>query len=506
MSFINASWTDLPPEIRHRILDLLLYDGCSLAGFATVSREWQAVIEPYNFARINLTPSRLSHSGPILYRKSNHIRYIWFRLELQRYDCTVCAPEELALWGLNNIDNTFIANAFESLFSTLSQWKPNGDLVLDVSVYSLSDCEHWFKYLDFGPDIPPSECSFPLRHGEPSAWTPIDDPSHGWVAGRQETAPNHFAINKVFDEIMGEGPFEEREPEMQWWRGLPSVPAITGILLRQQTRRRWKPTALANMLTRFPNLKEICYEPWREWDGIQKCTDIHNKTLIESLAGGGNLRKLVVFENFNQHYPFKHFECDPIRVPNGVVSLKLARASLQLEMLSASFMIDASQFFKQARKQFLRWPNLTSLALTSRLLAPDASTTDIDGMLLDAAAAAENMPKLETMEIWNGRKGLAMLFRYQTARDGQSAIITLRGTSKLALRPAVVRVWDAVAFQHNHGRVVIMSSSIDAGIIRSHGDALCHLGLSTQVIRPVSLRQILKEHQTRAGGVFDGQM
>lgn len=64
---------------------------------------------------------------------------------------------------------------------------------------------------------------------------------------------------------MSEGPFDDEEPEMQWWRGLPFVPVVGVMLHRQQTRRRWKPVTLANMLTRFPNMKELCYEPWREW-------------------------------------------------------------------------------------------------------------------------------------------------------------------------------------------------------------------------------------------------
>lgn len=72
---------------------------------------------------------------------------------------------------------------------------------------------------------------------------------------------------------MGEGPFEDEEQEMQWWRTLPLVPAISAVLLRRQTRRRWKPDAIANMLTRFPNLNELCYEPWREWDYMQEETD-----------------------------------------------------------------------------------------------------------------------------------------------------------------------------------------------------------------------------------------
>jgi hypothetical protein len=72
---------------------------------------------------------------------------------------------------------------------------------------------------------------------------------------------------------MGEGPFDDEEPEMQWWRGFPFVPVVGVVLLRQQTRRRWKPVALANMLTRFPNMNELCYEPWREWTEIETQTD-----------------------------------------------------------------------------------------------------------------------------------------------------------------------------------------------------------------------------------------
>lgn len=144
-----------------------------------------------------------------------------------------------------------------------------------------------------------------------------------------------------------------------------------------------------------------------------------------------------------------------------------------------------------------KWQNLTTLALTSKRLDPDTSTADIDDMLLDAATTALNMPKLETMELWNAKEGLAILFRYQRARDGQSAIITLRGTFGLTLRRFVARAWDAVALRHGHGKVVVMNSLIDTEIIKSHGDAICHLGLSTEVMRPVSLQQTLKEHRHR---------
>jgi hypothetical protein len=53
---------------------------------------------------------------------------------------------------------------------------------------------------------------------------------------------------------MGEGPFDDEEQEGQCWKQLPLVPAVTGVLLRQQNRRRWKPAALAHMFARLPRL------------------------------------------------------------------------------------------------------------------------------------------------------------------------------------------------------------------------------------------------------------
>lgn len=117
-------------------------------------------------------------------------------------------------------------------------------------------------------------------------------------------------------------------------------------------------------------------------------------------------------------------------MPNPAVSRKLARASLHLTTLSASFIADVGHFFA-ARQDLWTWDKLNSLALTSRLLTNDTDASDINNMLRDAALAALNMPRLDTIELWNGRRGVAMLFRYQRARDGQLAIITVRGHGRL---------------------------------------------------------------------------
>ncbi|KAI5457860.1 hypothetical protein BGZ63DRAFT_427886 [Mariannaea sp. PMI_226] len=106
----------------------------------------------------------------------------------------------------------------------------------------------------------------------------------------------------------------------------------------------------------------------------------------------------------------------------------LGKLNLKLEHLSVSFMAEALCFFCDCDPT-MEWPNLTSLCLTSELLTPDDGTDDINEMLLlEAAEAAKRMPKLETLEIWNGWEGLATLFKYESLGDEQPATITWRGT------------------------------------------------------------------------------
>ncbi|KAI1310082.1 hypothetical protein F5Y03DRAFT_346819 [Xylaria venustula] len=100
-----------------------------------------------------------------------------------------------------------------------------------------------------------------------------DDPQHGWAAGFRHSAPPRAAICKVFHSVMGEGPFDSEQSELEWWDQLLPVPAVTSLLLRQQNRRRWKPGSLAHMFARFPRLQEVHYEPWRDWDSMQNYTD-----------------------------------------------------------------------------------------------------------------------------------------------------------------------------------------------------------------------------------------
>jgi hypothetical protein len=264
-------WDGLPGEIRLMILNALIQDGssCKLAHLATVSREWQAEFERHNFARIKLTPSRLADFSSMVHRNQALVGYIWFCLELDDYDCTTCAPGDMSLddlaeaVGITDTDKCPITTSFQNLFSILSTWDPKSDLILDISIYSPSDSEHWFKYLTFLPDTP----------SQTRSTKAYDDAQHGWVAGSRHAAPPRWAFSKVFHAVMDQGPFDSDDSEFEWWDQLPSVPAVTSLLLRQQNRRRWKPDALAHMFARLPRLQEVHYEPWREWGWFQRKTD-----------------------------------------------------------------------------------------------------------------------------------------------------------------------------------------------------------------------------------------
>lgn len=207
----------------------------------------------------------------------------------------------------------------------------------------------------------------------------------------------------------------------------------------------------------------------------------------------------MLFENSDQRYLPSLPPCEPLRTADPVVAETVARASLGVRHLSAAFMVDADDFFNSAigHPNWL-WSDLTSLALTSRDLAPEARQEAIDGMLITAAVAARRMPRLETVEIWNGREGLAGLFRFRSARRGRTAGISWRGTWDLGLGKEVIQAWEAIAHRYRRAELVVVNEEVlDSSKIRFHGDAIHHLGIEAQVVRPVSLYQMRMERDVR---------
>lgn len=202
------------------------------------------------------------------------------------------------------------------------------------------------------------------------------------------------------------------------------------------------------------------------------------------------LRRMVIFEDFHGNNPAMSLRVQAAEIDTGYA---LVEASLRLEHLAASFVSDASHFFDACRKWNI-WPRLESLALTSNVLKSQQQSVYINDLLEKVALVAMKMPRLESMELWNGRAGFAGVFQYQRIESDRTAKITWRGTWDLPLEPRVLEAWQAMVSERVDCKLQVVTEILDANVvITSHGDAIRYLRLLNTVVHPVSLWQIQKE-------------
>ncbi|KAK4034122.1 hypothetical protein C8A01DRAFT_19028, partial [Parachaetomium inaequale] len=379
---------------------------------------------------------------------------------------------------------------------------------LDITVQSPSDARHHFPHIDVGCDSQATADA-------------IDDLRHGWRKGMRVSWPPEGAFNRLFMDIA-------LSPE--FWRTLPQVTAVTGLCLRRQTTRRWNTGAVRELVKHLSGLQELHYEPWREWDIRRRTvTDTNTRALLESLRHTAReLTRVVLFEDFSEAYTHSFVVFSPygipqsrsaeqVRTPSRDLTMELAMTGARLrrlEHLSAAFLVDAKDFFPVVQRAGTgSWNKLTSLTLTSLLLAPARhSGPTINNLLEQAALAAARLPALNSMEVWNGRKALACVFRYQAPPllslptsssvdqhlQAASARLTWRATWFLAIEPRVVEAWRTVACKRRPScDLQVVHDILGAAIrvsITSHGDAIRHLDFSHDVLRPVSLSQIQREN------------
>ncbi|KAL7811157.1 hypothetical protein V8C26DRAFT_228152 [Trichoderma gracile] len=483
-------WSQFPFEIRCMILEALADDkNCRLSNAAVVSREWQAVIEPHIFAyiRIRVTSpppfQRIDKLNAMTHRNRKYVRYIWFCIELETYDCDECnTPRRNAPGaGLSKTENELILNSFQSLFTALNTWEPNGSLTLDISIYSKSDNEHAFKYLTFMPDAAG-------HHIEPMPFARSEEPGkHRWKTTASGPIPPQCTLERLFEHF-----FPLVKDERKCWKRAPKIPAVTRLQLRLQTYRQWEMFMLSEILSRLPGLREFHYEMWMHW--FPEIHEVWQQSLLALLPATERLDKFTIFENSNQQYPLYFIgEIQPAHAPTSRLSQELARVSHGMKELSASFLVDAADFFSESST----WPNLSHLTLTSQLLTPTTCPTQIMDLLQAAASAACHMPKLNVMEIWYGQKGLAALFKYEyISGNSRQSVVTWRATWCMSIQPRVIKAWEGVANSRggNSGSVDVVYEAVNEHIT-SHADAIVDLKLSETVLRPISLQQIQREQR-----------
>jgi len=254
----------------------------------------------------------------------------------------------------------------------------------------------------------------------------------------------------------------------------PVVDVVTHFIIPRHFLSNLSSHSLQVLFKSLPNLVSINYDSWLESTRDLKVFNILSEyyrdsdywnLFIRSLPD--TLKTLNLFEDviWRSHIDFieKPPPPEPVRTSCSSAGATIAWRSLRLEKLAAYFVVEAEDFFKARQPEWI-WHNLKSLTLTSQLLAhvstsslASAETLVVSGddslqtpslarineMLVEAGAAALQMPSLETMEIWSEWKRNACVFRYQST----AGLTTRRWCDPggLELDSAVVDAWKRVA-------------------------------------------------------------
>ncbi|KAK2047443.1 hypothetical protein LZ31DRAFT_609542 [Colletotrichum somersetense] len=227
---------------------------------------------------------------------------------------------------------------------------------------------------------------------------------------------------------------------------LPRVPAVTCLIIRRQLRRCIEEEGLGMILHSLEGLEHISYEPWADY--IPAFRGYHDRNTV---------KKLTIFEDAYENYEL--FSDPPVPGP----WIDWNDPSKRLDAVLASKSLDLQHF---------------------------AISFKIEGLLCQASALAQKMPKLHTFVLWNGGKGHACAFIYRIGRDYTT--IVWRGTWRLELSPRVVESWQFVASKLCDEKFQVRQEFLKGGM-KWHGDAIYHLDLPCQVVDPASLWQIRRE-------------
>lgn len=471
-----------------------------LAVLTTVCRDWQEFFEGKLFQRLTLkteadiqTFAHFVQGG-----RQVHVEWIWLRVELPMYDCQQC--HRMGTRENIQVQKAIFTDLIWKLFDVLSGWKMrdvrNGGVTLELSAHSPSDAHHFNKDLRFRLH----DTAWDRWEDRPVL--PHDDPSHGWMDGKQvKNVPLHakyrvFGFGLRFDYSLS----SVRRLRMR----LPKVSVVTSFILRRQFFRVMAaPKALDPMIRSLTRLNSFTYEPWRgPTIKYQQWQDWHHTYLARNSLESRRrtLKKVAIFESHDEIWYRPPHSAPGQRRTTAWFSWQLARSSHNLEQLYVANNIDAFHFFfafhakaPPSQRRWMVWKTLKYLSLTSQFLSPHYS-----GMILSMAArAAERMPQLKIMELWNcwSRRGEACVFRF---RRGQTeASIEFTNTWLGSLTAEAEAAWARVATLQRPLAFRCEVRHWNPGFLDGDYAVLEQLELKEHMLHPVSLRQIAREDQRR---------
>ncbi|KAH6604783.1 hypothetical protein Trco_006490 [Trichoderma cornu-damae] len=490
-----ASWHTLPFEIRDIILGLI----CSntnrrtTSRFASVSREWQMYFEPILFRRLVLGQRCIRDFGRIVRQhRRSMVEHIWLRVELFEYNCPRCECPEKPSEAKEN--NQIFTAVLYRLLEVLSTWSKggqhgvaNGGFVLELSVHSPSDTGHHFNY-PFGKEVYPNRLNEQCTIDEYRAY--VD------VATRRPLHSLHGLENITLEHMIHDYPSLNKNAQRRFDIFLRNLGSLKSLSIygdhKPCQENRYQPYGMLPFLGRtladeshsFEHLsvafladaKDFFHDFWPGYSptsidisrsGVQRA--LFSRLPDSQRQALGNPRKSFVYER---------------------------RLLREYKLVYGNEKIPCSIYKPQ-------WPNLESLALTSSLLqkGTEIHAKAINHLLQAAAAAAMEMPKLQTMEIFN--KGFSDVFVFQYCRSLEGLpTITLSSTWRHVPASDVLKAWDLVAHKHTGREIELTMKGLRTFFFKSHGAVVSILKLRRLILHPVSLCQFVYNHDYDLNDAF----
>ncbi|KAF9771350.1 hypothetical protein IL306_011009 [Fusarium sp. DS 682] len=480
-------WYSLPEDIRIHILNWLAKKRHGKGNFAAVCKEWQKVIEKNNFHRLTIKKDKERGLSRLSPQRKALVCHIWLNVKLARYLCFDHNTPHQAREAL--FDRFRIFNHINKALTRLSTWPASADgLMLELSAYSTTDRERWPEGLFIGASGKDDRRSVTSK-----------DPQHNLINPLRRSIMNLYS--RCCQPHIFHTKFDEKSVAHRW----PTVNAVTGFKIRRQCRRQLDTLSIGTLVDKFPRLEHLHLELWT-FDDPQDLA-AGRSDLVEDLyplflnrVHHSNFRRLTIFQDFCEAY-IAITQRKPRRWANDIQlyhDIKrlndevLAEKSLDLAEVAISFVSDAKLFFSTCKPGWT-WARLQSLVLTSELFVPGANPKFVSTLLQRAAQLALRMPCLQTLVLWNGRRGYASAFTYN--RDKLTASITWCSTWDLDFDDETVRAWEEVARKHGECELWTEKRHLESKKILSHGHAIRLLELPPQVIDPVSRWQIEKEYE-----------